>query len=711
MHQKNSRLNIIVAACSIILIVVFEICLYAGNGKYSNSPHGSPANGILRTADYPRGSCAQCHSTHPEGILSPYGLFQENSNRLCFVASAGGCHADRPSGATSGYAAQESDRMPTGSSDPGYFEYNGGGTAIPGVANRVRWPGQIIWENSLFSTHYSDPNMPIKDAFGNGSCNNCHDVHGGISLHDLLDSAYSGIVGSQSGFVPQNYNLCFSCHSINGPSGMSDSSKMIEYFYDRSINPGVGSGHGVSVGGGYVPSGARLPCYDCHNPHGSAGNGGQGANDFLLSDERPGWDNLTDIRNDNLQVRRFCFGCHVSSDGIGGGPVEGMTLSPLPTAVTAHQRNSADHCYNCHGRDYSTPGGNNVHNPSPGGDCITCHSRAQGSRRPILPEFDLGAHHAVAVGQTGKVTNYDCGVCHMEGNASSGSIEPDYHRNGQIELRNPDNGMPLTGFPSFTRDMNSAFLEFWVTDVQNNFCLKCHDGDGALSPSARVPSGTPSAPFSDRNATVIDIADQFNPSNANYHPVIAAGNNPYTVPGSVNNFNRLMLPPFNQSSNHDLISCFDCHETSGHGGSNSGILREETYFRYPSPQGGFANAQRSFCGRCHDLNVYTSNSEFSRFKGHVESAHLNPGSSDENSMSCRGCHSGIYDLDQNAACSNGSGAGSIHGSNYTNPACSPTPGTQSPSFIFGGYITGWKVQDTQKNLCYANCHHATGQEY
>ena len=715
MHQRNQnlRFSVSIPIMIILSLVILAVCLFADNGKYRNSPHGSTSDGILRTADYPRGSCAQCHTAHPEGALSPYGLFQENSNRLCFVASSGGCHADRPAGATSGYPAQESDRMPAGSSDPGYFEYNNGGIKIPGAPNLVRWPGQIIWENVQYSTHFSDPDMPTKDAFGNGACDNCHNIHGGASLHDMLDTTYSGITGSQSGFSPQNYTLCLSCHNINGPSGMNETSKMIAYSYDRSVNPGARSGHGISTGGGYVPSGARLPCYDCHNPHGSVGNGELGANDFLLSDQRPGWDNLTDIKNDNLQVRRFCFGCHVSSDGMGGGPVEGITLSPLPNTVSAHQRNGTDHCYNCHGKNYSTPDGNNVHNPSPGGDCITCHSRSQGTRRSIVPEFALNAHHVIAVGQTGAVTNNDCGVCHMEGNASTGAIDGNYHRNGQVELRNPDNGMSLAGFSSFTRDLYSASLEFWVTDVQNDFCLKCHDADGASSPNARVPGGSPLAPFSDGNAAVIDVAAQFSPTNANYHPVTARGDNPYAIPGSINSYNRLLLPPFNQAATHDLISCFDCHETSGHGGANSGNLRTETYFRYLSPQPGFADAQRTFCGRCHDLNVYTVNPEFSRFKNHDESAHLDAGGSDQNrnAMSCRGCHSGIYDYDLNTSCNNGSGIGKIHGSAYANPACSPTPGTQPPSLILGGYVSGWKVKDAQKNLCYANCHHRTGQEY
>jgi hypothetical protein len=704
--------------CLLLLFVLIVLALstamaIADNGTYRSSPHGSTENGVLRTAEFPRGSCAQCHSSHPSGA-NPYGLFRENSNEICFSVSEGGCHADRPSGATSGYPAQESDRMPNGSADPGFFEYSAGGTRVPGLANRVRWPGRTIWEDALNSPHFADPNMPIKDAYGNASCDNCHSPHGGISAHDMLDTTYSGIVGSQLGSNPENYALCLKCHSIGGPTGMSEASHNIAYYFDRSINPGSYSGHGVRTGGGYVPAGSRLPCYDCHNPHGSVGNANSGANKFLLSDQRPGWYGLTDIINDASQVRRFCFGCHKSSDNVGGGAVEGLTLPPLPSTVSAHASTATGHCYDCHGRDYTTPTSNNVHNPSPGGDCVGCHATARGARRPIVPEFGLKGHHGIRIGQTGAITNRDCIVCHMEGSATSGQPDATYHANGTIELRNPDDGTPVTSFTSFTRDRNSSVLEPWVVDVQNNFCLKCHDANGAMSPSAQVPGGTALTPFTDQQARVIDVASQFAPTNSSYHPVLAPGNNPYEIPGLQNNNARLMLPPFNQVT-HDVISCFDCHETSGHGSDNTGMLVTETYFRDATVNPNFESAERTFCGRCHDLNVYTSNASDSRFPQHTVAAHEggagSGGGGASNTTSCRGCHAGIYNQSLVAGCDNGSGTGRIHGYTQTYGACSATPGSQAGHFLFGGYLNGWKVVDPTHNMCYANCHHPEGQDY
>ncbi len=334
----------------------------ANNGKYRTTAHSSPASGVLRLSDYPRGSCAQCHSAHDGGTSLPFGLFDDNANRLCFSASLGGCHADRPTGGSSGYPAQEFDRLPIGSSDPGYFEYNAGGQRIAGVQNLVRWPGQFIWEDAQYSPHYASPSMPIKDAQGNGACDNCHSIHGGGGSHDMTDTTSLGIVGSQNGVLPANYEQCLGCHSQFGPAGMDDTSKTIANFYDESVSGEGKPGHG-GISGGYVPSGARLPCYDCHNPHGSTGNSNGGANRYLISDQRQGWYGLTDIKNDNAQVRRFCFGCHQSSDGQGGGTVEGTTPDRLPSEIAEHQFGGTVHCYDCHGRDYSSPSGSNVHRP------------------------------------------------------------------------------------------------------------------------------------------------------------------------------------------------------------------------------------------------------------------------------------------------------------------------------------------------------------
>lgn len=99
------------------------------------------------------------------------------------------------------------------------------------------------------------------------------------------------------------------------------------------------------------------------NPHGSQGYNALGPNAFLISDERPGWDNLTDTLADPIQNRRFCLGCHIDSDGIpGSNVVNGIVMNTL-SAVPGHQSVDMEGCGTCHGDDYSSSTSFNVHHP------------------------------------------------------------------------------------------------------------------------------------------------------------------------------------------------------------------------------------------------------------------------------------------------------------------------------------------------------------
>ncbi|MBI3871864.1 MAG: hypothetical protein HY304_02170 [candidate division Zixibacteria bacterium] len=287
---------------------------------------------------------------------------------LCYSTNGvEGCHINRPSGGSAGYPAQESDRFADQHPFHGYFEANSGGQKTTGSNNRVRWPGRLTWENVTYSRHYAGQGMPRLDGTGHGSCLNCHDPHDGATPYDQLVRRYGPIAGAGTSAAPVEYDMCLSCHGSDGPSGLSPESRRIADFYSQTASGSSHAGHAITQTRGAVKRGDRLPCYDCHNPHGSAGSDGQHPNDFLLSDQRPGWFGLTDIRNDSVQVRRFCTGCHAYPDQAGPGTtVEGIVAEPLPKQYP-HRSYETKHCYDCHGRDYSSPGGFNVHNPSSGG--------------------------------------------------------------------------------------------------------------------------------------------------------------------------------------------------------------------------------------------------------------------------------------------------------------------------------------------------------
>lgn len=415
-----------------------QACHFIGDGKYGESPHGDPATGVFWNKRWARGDCTQCHRLHG-GDKS--NLLSLDDNELCYT-----CHGETPTGATAGYPARESDRVPYNPSIDavnyfGYFEYYESDKKTADINDRVRWPGKSVFEDSntyeaeaFFSPHRHDPDMP-----DDGACTNCHSPHGSEKRLDMLIYTYQ----------PQDYTLCFNCHSEKGPEGMDEESKRIKYFYDTNINERAGHNIRKSSGSAsewpeYIYERDTLSCSECHNPHGSMGNnfgsGSLGANARLISDQRPGWENLTDTLNDPDQTRRFCFGCHVPADKSETIMVNGIKMSPIRSTMDqdAHKSTSNTGCYDCHGKDYSSRRGYNVHRPSVGGECDSCH-KSQG-----ISGGDFSAVHSYHTGidnSSGGVERYGfaCECCHSQLSISHGNIS---HAAGAASGENPGGSPP-----------------------------------------------------------------------------------------------------------------------------------------------------------------------------------------------------------------------------------------------------------------------------
>jgi predicted CXXCH cytochrome family protein len=307
----------------------------------------------------------------------PYLLFSDHSNNLCYGGSeTGGCHRDKPFN----YPAQELDRMPEYSDWPGYFEYNDGSIKVSGVNHRKRWTGEQGFRNPLtfgegefYSPHANDQDMPLRDDTGEGMCMNCHEAHASGERPDLLTKEYGPISGAHELGWPSSYSLCLDCHSEEGPVGMDFESQRIRDYYDSSLNGDLRAGHQIRFNNrvalswpSNVEIGDMLPCYDCHNPHGSLGNDGTNPNGFLISDERLGWSGLNNTLVDAEQSRRFCLGCHITSDGEPGSKVvEGIVMNSI-SGRKGHSSSSVESCHLCHGGDYSTSTSYNVHHPAGG---------------------------------------------------------------------------------------------------------------------------------------------------------------------------------------------------------------------------------------------------------------------------------------------------------------------------------------------------------
>lgn len=285
-------------------------------------------------------------------------------------------------------------------------------------------------------------------------------------------------------------------------------------------------------------------------------------------------------------------------------------------------------------------------------DCITCHTNALDAgdgaptRRAIVPEFDVNWSHRRT---GGPVTKYDCGVCHMEGNPTTGAVTA-VHRNNVVDLRDPDTGATITNFSSatytfatFASDPAAAKATAANTNntdyiVAQRFCLKCHDSDGAFSSSARVTGGSATQPFGTTAGTRLDVDAQFATTNASAHPIKAPRQNSYC-----NSNNGTMVAPYGVAktpgtpSNGVVIVCWDCHNIpttaytnrtiDAHGSGATASLLRGVY--------SATLTQSTFCNVCH--NNYTSFANSAATYPHGTRGNMNNATI---SGYCQHCHSG-----------------------------------------------------------------------
>ena len=337
-----------------------------------------------------------------------------------------------------------------------------------------------------------------------------------------------------------------------------------------------------------------------------------------------------------------------------------------PPATATHTGVTATACITCHTHVNATGTGftnvtlhiNGVVDAS-GGDCIGCHGAAVSSpiaaaldatvatRPNIVADFSLASNHIRSRTTGTGVTNADCCVCHMEGDVATASPNATYHKNGYIELRDPDTGLTIKGvthsgtttaagayastttdarFVRFSRNLGSATIEANTAAMMVNHCLKCHDSNGAVSTTARITGGTAFKPFANTvaangtNQGVLDVATQFASTNRSFHPVLVRQNSGYTNTGGTR-----MVAPWNgvaktgtTTTYGPLITCWDCHAPNGtastvtltssgvHGGAKNGTdnvpLRGNVYTNSATT----TNAT-NLCTYCHVVSGGTTN--------------------------------------------------------------------------------------------------------
>jgi predicted CXXCH cytochrome family protein len=519
-----------------------------------------------------------------------------------------------------------------------------------------------------------------------GTCSICHSLHSAPG-QSLTNDAVVEV-------------LCLSCH---GPAGTA--SKKAEVHTNKD-------------GSSYIPF--YMTCTDCHNPHDNIGNRCGGINlaqvgnkldstGYAMIPSPNSGDRYVVFESRGSDVSQPTMHSFADNDEDGDGYFDGA-CETCHTQASNHRNNSSGNhthyqgttCIACHPHD------NKFH--ASGGGCTVCHSSTKGSRRAVVGEFSLTSHHVLG----GTVTDDDCGVCHYEAQGD--------HMDGYVDLLNPDTGGRLTPFAAFNRNTASDNLESWVTDVQDNLCLKCHDADGATATNF---SGNPMQPFSSADRDVPDVFDRFDATNSYHHAVRGPGDNPYCIPSGTNGNNITMEPPWNQDSTHDVISCFDCHGTSGHGSSNQRMLRIAIDLDGVEAAGAAGNpdllpagsgaAVEDFCSLCHKASVYLLDGDpeaagsIFEYHGSGTFQHRAQNSGHPNYMGCMGCHGGIVCFNAGTPPDgNGAARGNIHGGNFIWPAWTFSSGDATEHFMVGGYMSGWHTVGSTGECGGGACAHKGG---
>lgn len=422
--------------------------------------------------------CSGCHTAHKDpGLRDSLPAEQVNhqtvdkaDNSWCLA-----CHNDSSDWFGSGY--------PTASTP----SRDASGYPVSGT-----FPGASVYRDPSRNAHASIPaSGTVRQA---GDCLYCHASHRGQNKYDALFKRFSPTTAAtllQDQSTGAYAESCYDCHGGVLRSEFTTLPVDIKQFTTAGAER---SGHRIKTAGGTLPVGAPLPCYDCHNPHGSSrGNGS------LITDELGQSLDTTD----SASVRSFCFSCHSSSNGfvwssssavylgVGTQTVEGLRRDGSDTSrlhlpvVTGHASGDTQSCYQCHGSNYAT-GGSNVHNPtggiSDGGvPCYDCHSVYRdymedgsgsevGSQRTTVYHhvlggaFNGGAYQDgdIAPGPAGAyptsgVSNLFCTVCHVD--------HDQFNSKQAANLR--------AQYPSYVSG-TATNTDFSLTLTLGGVCTSCH---------------------------------------------------------------------------------------------------------------------------------------------------------------------------------------------------------------------------------------------
>lgn len=383
-------------------------------------------------------------------------------------------------------------------------------------------------------------------------------------------------------FAPNDNPLCYTCHSAPGAAGIYQGQTTYEASTHRSSSSMVWPGADSTVDAA-APR-ARMSadwgkCINCHDPHGYNADGTGLIPSLAFSREE-----------------KLCYVCHDGSPARTNVKLDFSKTYHHPVVNTDPLRRSG-----------SWTGFDGVTRTRRTVECDDCHNphAAQGPVHTYSLTATATRNQIASPGNPAAPLNKVSGV--------------QFNWTGLANW-----GVPNAGTYAAIPSSTGATYEYEI-------CLKCHSsyfwGTGT-PPNGISPNGVP-------NPVETDAAQEFNPGNASYHPVVATLNS-----GTGNGTQKALQAdqlkaPWQSNRGNQTMMCSDCHNTDAaspaaqgpHGSAVAFMLRGPNTSWPPTDR--FDGARRlptvyatTFCANCH---TYTTNN-----KAHAEH--------DNRALYCYSCH-------------------------------------------------------------------------
>lgn len=438
-------------------------------------------------------------------------------------------------------------------------------------------------------------------------------------------------------------NMCHTDHVHNTPGSTT-------HEYDVHTDASTAASRSVARdSGGLVTAGspARTDfdagagsggmCVSCHRNAVATGRPAIDAATFAASAHNytaNAYGTWTYTLHDGSTFDRNCTKCHANrtdgfpdASGTGLGAVHFSDYPKLLAGSINPAGTPADFiCYNCHGngtkgqdlsgKDLATVMAKTVAHPV---EADTVHD--------TVAEQGAGYNDGTYSGASRHVSCLDCHAPHAAGPTRHDWSATATASRNQIAADSPLKGVSgvsfaYAGLANFQGTTASNFTPVNEATYEYEICFKCHS---SFAFGVNPPNGI-SANGSQANAPETDVAQEFNPNNRSFHPVVATtGSGPNTTPLAA----AQLKAPWNTNPGNQTMMCSDCHDNDDTAaGAVQGPHGSAAQFLLRGPNTAWPNLQlnqydQSFCANCHvNVNNVHSKGDHNRTSIRCYSCHI-----------------------------------------------------------------------------------------